>query len=50
MWRLIKAIFFLTLLAGVGLIAYAYTGPTFFPADFAPPVETITQPVELDVN
>lgn len=50
MWRLIKAIFFLTLLAGIGLIAYAYVGPIFFPADFAPPVVTITQPVELDIN
>jgi len=50
MWRLIKTIFFLTLFAAIGLIAYAYAGPIFFPADFAPPVETITQPVELDTN
>ena len=50
MWRLIKALFYLTVLAALSLIAYAYAGPIFFPADFAPPVETITAPVELDLD
>lgn len=50
MWRLIKAVFFLALLAGVGLVAYAYVGPIFFPADFAPPSEQISLPVTLEAE
>lgn len=50
MWRLIKVILFLTVLAAVGLVAYAYVGPVFFPADFAAPSQEVTTPVTLDTN
>ncbi len=50
MWRLIKALLFLIIIAGVALVAYAYVGPLFFPADFAAPVQEVTQPVTLDTN
>ncbi len=50
MWRLIKALLFLIILAGVCLIAYAYIGPVFFPADFAPPAEEVTAPITLETN
>ena len=50
MWRLIKAILTLAILAGLGLIAYAYVGPIFFPADFAAPTEQISVPVTLDTD
>ncbi|WP_368188404.1 hypothetical protein [Aestuariibius sp. HNIBRBA575] len=47
LWRLIKALFFLAVLGGLGLIAYAYVGPFFFPADFAAPQSEVTIPVTL---
>ena len=50
MWRLIKAILFLVILGGVALVAYAYVGPLFFPADFAAPSQEVTTPVTLDAN
>jgi len=50
MWRLIKFLLFLVVLAALALIAYAYVGPIFFPADFAAPVEEVTKPVTLDVD
>ena len=50
MWRIIKGLIYLTLLAGVALIAYAYVGPIFFPADFAPPTQDINLPVTLEAD
>lgn len=50
MWRLIKVIFFLAVLAGAALIAYAYVGPFFFEDDFAPPIRTVTEPVVLETE
>lgn len=50
MWRLLKAVVFLVILGGVGLIGYAYVGPIVFPADFAAPTQQITAPVTLEVN
>lgn len=50
MWRLIKALLFLTILAGLGLIAYAYIGPIFFPADFAAPTQEVTRPVTIQTE
>ncbi|PRY74230.1 hypothetical protein CLV80_1207 [Yoonia maritima] len=50
MLRLIKALLFLFVLAGVGLIAFAYIGPIFFPADFAAPSSEVTRPVTLETN
>lgn len=50
MWRIFKALLFLGVLAGLALIAYAYLGPWFFPADFAAPQQVTTKPVTLDIN
>lgn len=50
MWRLIKVLFFLALLGGIGLVGYAYIGPIFFPADFAPPVVDVNEPVVLEAE
>lgn len=50
MWRVIKAIIFLTALCAIGLIGYAYIGPIFFAADFAPPLSDVSQPVTLELN
>ncbi|MDA7424218.1 hypothetical protein [Thalassococcus lentus] len=47
MGRLIKWLFYLAILAGIALVAYAYVGP-FFGVDFSPPQTEIRQPVELD--
>ena len=50
MWRLIKLLLFLAVLAAAGLVAYAYIGPVFFPADFAATSQEVTRPVTLDTN
>ncbi len=50
MWRLIKALLYLVVLGGVALVAYAYVGPVFFPADFAAPSQEATRPVTLETN
>lgn len=50
MWRLIKVLFFLAIIAGIGLIAFAYVGPILFPAEFAAPQEEVTVPVDLDLE
>ena len=50
MWRIVKALFFLIIFAGVGLVGYAYIGPLFFPADFAAPSQEVTRPVTLEKN
>ncbi|MEJ6398187.1 hypothetical protein [Yoonia sp. 208BN28-4] len=50
MWRLIKLLVFLTALAAIGLIGYAYLGPIFTPDDFAPPVEQVVEPIVLEAN
>ena len=50
MWRVIKAVIFLTALAAVGLIGYAYVGPIFFSDDFAPPLTEVSEPVTLELN
>lgn len=49
-WRLIKVLLALAVLAGIGLVAYAYVGPVFFPADFAAPTTQQTAPVSLDLG
>ena len=48
MWRLMKALFVLLVLAGIALVAYAYVGPLFFPDDFAAPSSERIVPVTLD--
>ena len=50
MWRLIKALLVLVILAGLALVAYAYIGPIFFPNDFAAPTQEVSRPVTLDTN
>ncbi|RYH03437.1 hypothetical protein EU805_06870 [Salipiger sp. IMCC34102] len=47
MWRLIKFLILLAILAGVALVAYAYVGPIFFPDDFAAPGTERNLPVTL---
>jgi len=49
MRRIVKYLIYLIILAGVGLIAYAYLGP-WFGADFSAPQSEITLPVVLDAN
>lgn len=48
LWRLIKALVFLSVVGGIGLVIYAYVGPIFFPADFTAPSTEIIAPVPLD--
>ncbi|EPX86179.1 hypothetical protein ruthe_00988 [Rubellimicrobium thermophilum DSM 16684] len=50
MWRLIKLLLILAVLAGIALVAYAYIGPLLFPDDFAPPLREVTKPVDLDLD
>ncbi|SFR40251.1 hypothetical protein SAMN04488005_1470 [Yoonia tamlensis] len=50
MLRLIKVVLFLAVLAGVGLVAFAYIGPIFMPHDFAAPTSEVTHPVTLDTH
>lgn len=50
MWRLIKVLLILALLAAIALVAYAYVGPLLLPGDFEPPVREVTEPVDLDVQ
>jgi hypothetical protein len=50
MRRLIKFLFWLAVLAGIGLVGYAYLGPILVPDHFAPPVTQVTRPVELDLD
>lgn len=50
LWRLIKLFVVLIILAGLGLVAYAYVGPLLFPADFEAPSTAISTPITLDTN
>jgi hypothetical protein len=50
MWRMIKFLFWLALLAAIALVAYAYLGPIILPDHFVPRVTDVTAPVELDLN
>lgn len=47
MWRLIKFLFFLIVLAAIAFIAYAYLGPIFMPDDFMAPQQEVIKPVTL---
>ncbi|ARO14198.1 hypothetical protein BVG79_00846 [Ketogulonicigenium robustum] len=47
LWKFIKVIIFLAVLAVIALIAYAYLGPLVTPADFQPPAREIRTPVTL---
>lgn len=47
LWTVIKLLFFLVIISGVGLVGYAYLGPIFFPQDFAAPTIEVIRPVIL---
>lgn len=49
MFKLIKWLFYLALLAFVALVAYTYLGP-FFGADFTPPENEIRQDIILETE
>ncbi len=50
MWRLIKVLFILLILAAILFVAYAYVGPIFARNDFAAPTQLVTETVTLEVN
>ena len=50
MWRLIKVLLILAVLAGIALVAFAYLGPFVTPEDFRSPMRDMTQPVDLDLD
>ncbi|WP_210528293.1 hypothetical protein [Rubellimicrobium arenae] len=50
MWRLIKVLLILAVLAGIALIAFAYVGPLILPGDFQPPSHQVEEPVELNLQ
>ena len=47
MWRLLKLLFVLAVLAAIAFVGYAYLGPIFVPGDFTPEVQEIVKPVTL---
>ncbi|ADO42227.1 hypothetical protein [Ketogulonicigenium vulgare] len=47
LWKLIKVIFILVVVAAIALIAYAYVGPLVMPDDFQPPAREMRVPVTL---
>lgn len=49
MFRLIKWLFYLAILAFVALVGYAYLGP-FFGADFSAPVKEIRRDIILETQ
>jgi hypothetical protein len=49
MGRIIKWLFYLVILGGIGLVGYAYVGP-FLGADFSAQQTEIRQPVTLDAQ
>ena len=50
MWRLIKVLFVLAVLAGVAFVAFAYLGPLFMADDFAPALREVRAPVDLGLD
>lgn len=49
MLRLLKYLFYLSVICGALFLAYAYLGP-IFGADFSPVQEEVVIPLTLDVN
>ena len=49
MWRILKWLIYLIILAAIGLVAYAYLGP-FFGVDFSPIQSEIREPVILHAD
>ncbi len=50
MWRLIKFLIYLAILAAIVLVLYAYVGPILLPDHFAPPTGEVVTPVDLDLD
>lgn len=50
MRRLIKFLLILAVLAGIALVIYAFVGPLLLPGDFEPPLQEMTQPVDLELG
>jgi hypothetical protein len=50
MWRLIKFLLILALLALIALVIYAFVGPFVLPGDFEPPLREVSQPVDLGLD
>ena len=48
-WRLIKFLFFLSILGFAALVVYTYVGP-FFGVDFSAPQSEVREPVTLDAK
>lgn len=49
MWRVIKILFYLVLLAVIAMVGFAYLGP-LFGVDFSAPAAPVTQPIDLLSN
>ena len=49
MGRLIRWLFYLVILAGIALVAYAYIGP-WFGADFSAPATEVREPIVLQAD
>ena len=47
LWKLVKFILILIILAIIALTAYAYIGPILFADDFAAPQTQVVKPVTL---
>jgi hypothetical protein len=50
MWRLIKFLLILAILAGIALVIFAFVGPFVLPDWFQPTVREVTQPVDLGLD
>lgn len=50
MWRLIKFLLILAVLALIALVIYAYLGPLVLPGDFQPPLREVSEPVDLGLD
>ena len=50
LWRILKLLFSLALLGGIGLVIYAYVGPIVFPSDFAAPSQQVVEPIVLELD
>lgn len=50
MWRLIKVMLVLLLLAVILFVAYAYVGPILFHEDFSPTIQEVVKPATLGVE
>lgn len=47
MWRLIRLLLILIVIAAILFVGFAYLGPIFMPGDFDPPAHDVREPVVL---